>query len=457
LWNDLQIIILIKKIFSYGFIEGIAKGLNKFILLALPLFLSTVDYGKIGLIIAIELFLPVISLLGFERAILRFYSEKKEFKNFKNTIFKSIRIVHLLILVLIGILYLLEFYEFAGLKVFPDLFLVVILVYFQGSNLFHINIIRVSEDHNKYFKARVFIQILRVILIFSLVYTFNSYLGYIIAALLTAIISNLFFTVTEKELNKKFNKRTFSTLFLFSWPFIFHGVAGSLLVNADKFILESYLSLTDVGLYTLTYSISSMMIFGYVGISVYLEPLIYKENDLKKRELLLDKFLFLAIFFGVFIFTTISISSIYILPLIYGVNYEKSIQYIPLLASGYLIYPFYLKANYKMIYEKKVLNIALVSVVSAIINIALNLFFIPKYGIVAAVLTTVISYVIQAILFVLISNKFKINKDFYEVITVAIMLCAGIYCRLSYVFIALGLILYFFYLLFNKLKYKIKF
>ena len=447
---------MLKKILSYGLVEGLAKGLNKLTLLALPLFLSIVNYGKIGLIIALELVLPVITLLGFERAILRFYSDEKDFKSFKNTIFYSIRLVHLLFLIIIGLFYFSGFHEFAGLKIFPDIFLIVILIYLQGSNLFHLNMIRVSENHNKYFKAKVFIQILRVTLIFLLVFLLNSYLGYIIGAILTAIISNLFFTVNNDVGKEKFNKRTFSILIIFSWPFIFHGFAGSLLGNADKFILENYLTLSDVGLYTLAYSIGSMMIFAYVGISVFLEPMIYKENDLKKRMLLLDKFLFFSMFFGVILFFLITIISIFILPLIYGEMYQKVIEYIPLLAMGYLIYPFYLKSNYRMIYEKKGLNIAMVSIGSAIINIGLNLFFIPKYGVLAAVITTVVSYTIQAIMFVLMANKFKINKDFHEVVFISIILFAGIYYQLSFLFITVGFALFLVYLFFTKLNSRIK-
>lgn len=447
---------MLKKILSYGFIEGLAKGLNKLTLLSLPLFLSIVDYGKIGLLVSIELVLPVVTLLGFERAILRFYSDEKDFKNFKTTIFSSIRIVHLILFITLGLFYFLGLREFAGLKIFPDIFLVVILTYFQGSNLFYLNMIRVSQNHNKYFKARVLIQVIRFILIVFLVYQLNSYLGYIIGATITAIISNLFFTDFKFKRKEKFNKRTFSILFLFSWPFIFHGFAASLLGNVDKFILENYLTLSDVGLYTLAYSIGSMMVFAYIGISVFLEPLIYKENNYIKRKLLLEKFLFSAIFFGMILFLLISIISINILPLIYDLNYQKVIEYIPLLAMGYLVYPFYLKASYKMIYEKKSQNIAFVSLVSAIINICLNLYFIPKYGVLAAVVITVVSYMIQAIMFILMANKFRIEEDFFEVIFVSIILFLGIYYQLSFIYIAAGISLFLVYLFFNKLKNNIK-
>jgi len=450
---------LLKKIFSYGFVEGFAKGLNKLTLLALPLLLSTTDYGKIGLLVAIELMIPVITLLGFERAILRFYANEKDYTGFKKTIFSSVLYVHIAFLVLVGAIYLLGFKSFSGLDVFPDVFFIILLIYFQGTNLLHLNMLRVSEDHNRYFKARIIIQILRVGLILLCVYVTDSYLGYIIGAIIAALISNVFFSANakSKEIDKEvFDKKTFKTLFAFSWPFIFHGVAGSLLGNADKFILENYLSLSEVGLYTLAYSIGSMMIFAYVGISVFMEPMIYKQTDVEKRDLLLYKYLFMAIGMGTVAFFAISLSSIYLMPYFYDAKYNEVIKYIPFIAMSFLIYPFYLKSNYKMIFEKKTLNIAMISVISSIVNIGLNFYFIPKYGIYAAVFTTLGSYVIQAMMFVLMSNKFKINKDFFEVLSVGLILSSCFYFKLEYYYVSIGIVLFLLYLYFSYIKKIVK-
>src|SRR5690606_39111752 len=134
-------------------------------------------------------------------------------------------------------------------------------------------------------------------------------------------------------------------LFVFSWPFIFHGVAGNLLGNADKFILERFLTLNDVGLYTLAYSLGSSMIFAYIGISVFMEPMIYKENDEEKRKVLLDKFILATLSFGIIAYAIIAIASLYILPVFYNDKYSEVFKYTPLIAVSFLIYPFYLKSN----------------------------------------------------------------------------------------------------------------
>ena len=69
---------MLKKILSYGVVEGISKGLNKLVVLILPFFITSENYGILGLLIAIELVLPLISLLGLERAALRFYHFKSK-------------------------------------------------------------------------------------------------------------------------------------------------------------------------------------------------------------------------------------------------------------------------------------------------------------------------------------------------------------------------------------------
>lgn len=437
---------MLKKIFSYGFVEGFAKGLNKLTLLVLPFFLTTIDYGKVGLLASIEMIVPLVSLLGFERAILRFYSDKDEYKGFNKTVFSSVLWMHLFLLCILSLSYVFGVRTFFGLNVFPDLFLIIALIYFQGTNLITLNMLRVNEDHKTYFKGRIYIQLTKFVLVIACVYLMNSYLGYVVGSLIGAIISNFVYTAKSRktEVKEHFNRHTFSTLFIFSWPFIFHGVAGNLLVNADKFILQRFLTLNDVGLYTLAYSLGSSMIFAYVGISVFMEPMIYKENDLIKRNLLLNKFFVAALSFGIVAYAAICIASFYVLPVLYDVKYSDVFQYAPLIAISFLIYPFYLKSNYKMIYEKKSLNIAVVSILSSIINIVLNIYLVPIYGIYAAVITTLISYILQAFMFVLMANRFKLNNEFIEVIVLSGILGLCVYFKLEYYYTLVIMISYIF-------------
>src|SRR5699024_10363984 len=107
----------------------------------------------------------------------------------------------------------------------------------------------------KYFKARLFLRIGKFIIIIALIYYTKNYIYYLIGSIFIAFITQLFFRLKVDDLKlQKFDSKTFKYFILFSWPFIFHGIAINLLGSADKFILEKLLSLSEVGLYTFAYS-----------------------------------------------------------------------------------------------------------------------------------------------------------------------------------------------------------
>lgn len=447
---------MLKKILSYGFVEGIAKGLNKLILLLLPFFLNIEDFGKIGLIISLELLLPFITLLGFERVILRFYQSVDEFISFKKTIFSSIFVTHLLIVGTLTFFYLFGKKDLFGLNIFPDIFLLIALVYLQGRNQIILNIYRVSENHKKYFTSRLILQIGKFLLVLGLVYFTKSYLAYVIGGLIIAVIINLYHNIKISE--ERYNYKTFKYFFLFSWPFIFHGIAGNLLGNADRFILEGFLSLTDVGLYTFAASIGSMMIFAYVGVSVYMEPLLYKTKDIQEFNRTIKSFLVYALFFGLLALLGIIILSEFVLVHFYE-DYSSVFKYIPIIGLSYILYPFYLSSNYRMIYTKSTSTIAILSVITSVLNIGLNFVLIPKYGIVAAIAVTLFSYMIQAALFTIISNKRILTTEFIQIVTIGTTILLLVYLQLNYFVILItvfGLVLSFYWNHFVSLKSIVK-
>ena len=97
---------MIKKIITYGGVEAVAKGLNRSLILLLPLLLPVSEFGKVGLLVAAELILPMFSTLGFDRAILRFYHERFKYKNFTETIISSVIFIQLILTFVIFTFYI---------------------------------------------------------------------------------------------------------------------------------------------------------------------------------------------------------------------------------------------------------------------------------------------------------------------------------------------------------------
>ncbi|WP_159634823.1 lipopolysaccharide biosynthesis protein [Sphingobacterium composti Ten et al. 2007 non Yoo et al. 2007] len=413
---------MLKKIFSYGLTEAFSKGLNKLTVLVLPLLLSSPgNFGIIGLIISIETILPFITLLGLERAILRFYSDEKNKTNFINTIVSSINIIHLVLLTVTIICYFSGINTVLGLKLFPDLVLVILLVFLQGMNTINLNLYRVNEQHKTFFKNRIFLQLFKFTLVISLIYFTGSYLGYLIGACIAALFTNVIFKNT-KFLIFKIHYPTLILLLAFSWPFIFHGIAGNILGNADRFIIEKFLSIDEVGIYTLAYSYGSSIVFAFLGITVYLEPLIYKQENLIKRYQLLNNLVLYLFMAGIVSFIIIVIIAKYFLPAVYTREYSDAFTLIPLLAASFLAQPFYFKANYLLIYNKKTKLIATISVFSSLLSLGLNYYSIPMYGILASVYCTLVCNLLQYLMFTYAAESFKVNYDILEAIVVSLFI-----------------------------------
>ncbi|AZB07644.1 hypothetical protein EG344_01690 [Chryseobacterium sp. G0162] len=439
---------MLKKIFTYGFVEGISKGLNKLVLLLLPLLISTIDYGKVGLIVSIEILIPLFSFLGLERAVLRFYSDKENYPSFLKSITLPILSFHVM-LVIFGLgLYFLGFKSIFGIEVLPDIILVIILVYLQGKNNIILNVLRVEENHNNYFKGRITIQILKFILALGLVAISKNYLGYILGSIISACIANIIFSrlINHKESKMKFNHLTFKKMFSFSWPFIFHGIAINLLGNADKFIIERMMNMEKVGQYTFAYSLGTTISFAFLGISVFIEPMVYKEHHAGARERLLNKFLLYTLTIGCLFYLALALISEFFLPLYFS-QYAKVLYLIPLISLCYLLIPFYFKSNYKLVYLQKSKEFAVLSIISCSINILLNIFLIPRFGLFAGVLATLISFVIQGILFNIVAEKKIASMEliYFLILSGIIFIAVRTNLHFIYVFVILCIYIILFY------------
>ena len=431
---------LLKKILSYGAVEGIAKLLNKLTLFLIPLILidSKALLGKIGLIISIETLIPLLTLIGFDRIILRFYNEKEKYYGFLKTIFSSVFISHFIIFLVLIICYLFSIKSFFEIDIFPDFLLISLLVFFQSYFTIILNILRVDQSHKLYFSSRLLFQFTKVLNVIFFTYYLKSHLGYLYGSIIAIVLIFIFLIFKKDKINlnlkTNFDNKTFKKFINFSWPFIFHGIAVNLVGNADKFVIKGFLSFEDLGLYTFIYSIGTSISLAFSAVTIYMEPLIYKESDKEKREQLLSQFNFYSIIIAILFLFIIGFISNNILNTtsLFKKEYGNVLIFIPTISSAYIVFPYYLKANYRLIYNKSSKTIASMSIISAVLNIIMNILFIPIYGIYASIIITIISFIFQATVFILISNKFKWKKEYVNLIFISIILVVSSLFKFHY-------------------------
>ncbi len=243
--------------------------------------------------------------------------------------------------------------------------------------------------------AVLFSSILKVAALFS-----NSPLFYLaIAYTLDFVFFQLiiFYIYSIKEgpiLRFKFEKKLAKSMLSESWPLIFSGLAAIIYFKIDQVMLARMIGDKEVGIYSSAARISEVWYFIPIAITNSFFPEMLR--IMKKGELAFNDFiqrtsniLFLA---ALSIAIIVTLLSDFLITIIYGIDYIDSSQILKIHIWCGIFYFFYPLFN-KYIVVKNILKYSYITQISgALVNVGLNLIFIPKYGGKGAAYASLISY-----------------------------------------------------------------
>lgn len=193
-----------------------------------------------------------------------------------------------------------------------------------------------------------------------------------------------------------FNKNNWKYALGFNVPLLPHYLSGTLLNQADRVMIQKLIGKSEVGIYSVAYNIGMLMQLFINSINASLTPWMYdkmnrKDYDSIRRNsnkllLLLSGSTVCVLFFVpeiVMIFASSEYrDAIYVVP--------------PIACSVYFIFLHNLFAIPQMYFEQKNF-MSVASTLAAVLNIILNLIFIPIFGYFAAGYTTVACYIIYSL------------------------------------------------------------
>lgn len=175
-------------------------------------------------------------------------------------------------------------------------------------------------------------------------------------------------------------------------PYVPHSLAITVLSSTDRVMINYFQSTKEVAFYSIAYTCGiAMSIFATSLNSAFAPWLGEKINSNSISEINNVCRKYIAIFLLPLFF--VSIISPEILLILGGHKY---------LAAKYVIPPVVISCYVQFIYSvfvdieqfaKRTISMAIISVIAALINIWLNICFLPKYGYIAAAYTTLISYI----------------------------------------------------------------
>jgi len=214
------------------------------------------------------------------------------------------------------------------------------------------------------------------------------------------------FKSNQKEIHKKVIK--------FSIPFAIWGVMGWLQSNSDRWIIEHYLTTSDVGVFAIMLALTAYMIATPSGaIGQFFQPIIYQKhasnNNIKK---LITYFIISIIGIGLFATAVSFFFGEKIILLVSNHNFTTYWHILPLLCIGI---GFFQVAQALTIHGaiKKTPQIYIMpKIVSGVFAVLSNIFFISKMGIPGAAISICITNILYLSLVAFV-NKRHCHKSLY--------------------------------------------
>jgi len=429
---------VVKNSFFYIASDLFPSALAFLIVPLLTYALTPEEYGVLAYLGAITMFLNALYGLGFNTYIFRSFSisnyQHSNFKMFHSTFWSLVAITTIM-----SILFYIIFTSFQiSKKVEVDQYAiyVVLTVFLFGLTVVPMTFLRIKEKAKEFFYLTISFSMIEYFFIIVLV----VYLGLgVEGKLLSRIIGYLFFITLilyffRKLLFRNFFDKSHTIQALKYGPTFAVGTFLFILIDvADRFILERYVSIENLGLYSVAYGLAFVLMALNKGVSKALQPYIIKKTKLNDVKVLFEVINKSKRFVNIVTFTSTIIFLLLIdifVKLTFKSSYHSALEYmlflsiVPMFYAHYNIYSSVLIAYGKKKFFLKAMSYGL------LVNVILNLILIPFIGVYGAIVSTIFAYITMMLLTYREFKKItllpmKIDPSFYGfliILTITIFL-----------------------------------
>jgi len=428
----------------YGISTMIGRFLN-FILV--PLYtniFSPSDYGIIQLIYAYTAILNIVFIYGLDSAYLKFASFKDigdEKDNF-STPYIAVFVTSLLFSFLISINSNAIGETLRIPSDYTYLIYVSAVILFLDANVV-IPFLKLRLDR----KAKTF-SLYRVINI-SVNILLNIYLililhwgieAILISNLVASGISLLLILATiVKNFKMKFHSVLFKRLLKFGLPFLPAGFAVMLVQVIDVPILEKLTDLQTVGIYKANYKLGIFMMLFVSMFQFAWQPFFLQNAKEPNAKEMFSKILTYFTLVGSVILVVLSLFITDLAQIriagfsLIGSEYWAGLHIVPIILLAYLINGMYSVFAAGIYIEEKSLYVPFITGAGAIVNVFANLLLIPLLNISGAAIATLASYLVMAVGYYFVTQKFYAVK--YELKRIAHIFTAIILIGVLYYYL----------------------
>lgn len=369
------------------------------------------EYGAFTLVQSVAMFLYIPMLLGFHTAMVKYNAEKVDILRQRCIISTTYILVFLFTVVCLLVYFIFSKKIMAVFSISEEVFysavLFAVLFVFYTLTTETLRSLHMIRTYSRLMPVNSAI-LLFTFLFFSLICKDLSFKSPLFSMLLSyGIVGGIILAIIKNYLKLQFNKNWAKKLNYYSRYSLLGGISYILYSNIDKLMINYYLTISEVGIYrAYYYSFTTVLLLISMVFVTTFFPFASSCSD--KKELL-NKVNKISIVFIIVLFPVALISGSIIL-LTFGPDYHLDPTLTLLSALLGIVIPVNQFYDWLMcsVGVEGVKLVSYAALLTAIVNIALNIMLIPTLGINGAVISTILSYIMSTIILI---SKRKLLKD----------------------------------------------
>ncbi|MFC1809700.1 lipopolysaccharide biosynthesis protein, partial [Candidatus Omnitrophota bacterium] len=228
----------------------------------------------------------------------------------------------------------------------------------------------------------------------------------------------------------RFSRKLCIDMLKYSLPLLPSDIARTLVNASDRFILKHYMTLADVGIYSLARKFGAML--HMLVTSPFIQTFLPRRFELVKRDNARELFSKIFDYYSFLVICIAFAIALFGKEILYVMTTEKyypAAQLIPLSVLCMVVFGFRYHFDFGMLYKKKTLLYSKINILSSIINITLNLVLIKKYGAFGALYALLLTRIVNTACFYFANQRiycisFNIMRVL-SVLSIAIIVYSG--------------------------------
>jgi len=399
---------------SFPSIAGLLSGFV--IMIFITKSIGAAGYGIWAQFQATFSLLSFFLCLGFGRSIPRFLSGEKE-KEELSKVFYSATLIILIVTVMAGVLFYifkepLADFLFGGKELGIIVTLLIIFLLFRNLNRQSQHLL-VAQRYIKewtLFNLGIF-GVTAGLVSLAAVFTQNIIVAIVIFVAIDGIALGMFlgFILRKGVTPVKPDFNSVVPLLKFGVPLIIASVGYWIIQCSDRYLIKYFMDISQVGLYSVGYSCAFVLMLLWTDLIGVLLPdlsALFDKGKKQELEIRFSRVLKYGVGFSVPAVIGISILAKPIIETFSSPEFLSAAAVLAIVSIGVFFYGMFICFNTLLNVLKKVKMLNSIWISMAVLNIVLNLWWIPRFGIMGAAYSTSLSFLLGALIIILYSRSY---------------------------------------------------